>query len=86
MEEKKDETAVFQNNSVIQSVLIIAISVIRKGIFDLPLMVLFDSLFVVTSIIWIQPIMDFTAVVISLFVLRGFFKGKYRSSEANIKK
>ena len=30
-----------------------AISIIRKGIFDLPLMVLFDSLFVMTSIIWV---------------------------------
>ncbi|MCM1499306.1 MAG: MATE family efflux transporter [Clostridium sp.] len=51
-----------------------AISVIRKGIFDLPLMVLFDSLFVVTAIIWVQPIMDFVAVVVSLLVLKIFFQ------------
>ena len=53
-----------------------AISVIRKGIFDLPLMVLFDSLFVVTSIIWVQPIMDLVAVVVSLIILRRFFQKK----------
>ena len=51
-----------------------AISIILKGIFGLPLMVLFDSLFVVTSIIWVQPIMDLVAVVISLLVLRRFFQ------------
>lgn len=53
-----------------------AISVIRKGIFDLPLMVLFDSFFVVTSIIWVQPIMDLAAVVVSLLILRRFFRKK----------
>lgn len=51
-----------------------AISVIRKGIFDLPLMVWFDSLFVVTSIIWVQPIMDLVAVVVSLLILRRTFQ------------
>ena len=35
---------------------------------------LFDSLFVVTSIIWVQPIMDFVAVVTSLLVLKVFFQ------------
>lgn len=49
-----------------------AISVIRKGIFDLPLMVLFDSLFVMTSIIWVQPIMDLLTAIVSLIVLRIF--------------
>lgn len=63
-----------------------AISVIRKGIFDLPLMVLFDSLFVVTSIIWVQPIMDFVAVVVSLLILKRFFQKEHGSNEANIKK
>ena len=46
------------------------ISIIRKGIFDLPLMVLFDSLFVMTSIIWVQPIMDLLTATISLIVLK----------------
>lgn len=49
-----------------------AISVMRKGIFDLPLMVLFDALFVVTSIIWVQPIMDLLTAIISLIVLKIF--------------
>ena len=55
----------------------LAISVMRKGIFDLPLMVLFNALFVVTSIIWVQPIMDLITAVISLFVLKQFQKKQY---------
>lgn len=47
-----------------------AISIIRKGIFDLPLMVLFDSLFVMTSIIWVQPIMDLLTAIVSLIVVK----------------
>lgn len=49
-----------------------AISVIRKGVFDLPLMVLFDSLFAMTSIIWVQPIMDLLTAIISLLVLKRY--------------
>lgn len=51
-----------------------AISVIRKGIFDLPLMVLFDSLFVMTSIIWVQPIMDLLTAIISLIVIKLYLR------------
>lgn len=47
-----------------------AIATIRKGIFDLPLMVLFDSLFVMTSIIWVQPIMDLLTAIVSMIVLK----------------
>ena len=47
-----------------------AISIIRKGIFDLPLMVLFDSLFEMTSIIWVQPIMDLLTAIVSLIVIK----------------
>ena len=49
-----------------------AISVIRKGIFDLPLMVLFDSLFEMITIIWIQPIMDLLTAMISLIIIKVY--------------
>lgn len=52
----------------------LAISVIRKGTFDLPLMVLFDRQFAVTSIIWVQPIMDLVCAIISLIVIQRFIQ------------
>ena len=50
----------------------LVISVIRKGIFDLPLMVMFNYLFAATAIIWVQPIMDLITSVISLLILKHF--------------
>lgn len=58
----------------------LVISVLRKGILDLPLMVLFDSFFGVISIIWVQPIMDLITAAISLLVLTCFLKKHNRKA------
>ena len=61
-----------------------ALSLIRKGMFDIPLMVLFNALFFVTNIIWVQPIMDFITLCISLAVVLAFWR-KIRSGEMSIR-
>ncbi|MBP5640799.1 MAG: MATE family efflux transporter [Victivallales bacterium] len=50
------------------------LSLIRKGMLDIPLMILFNALFFVTNIIWVQPIMDLFTVCISLVVARCFWR------------
>lgn len=52
----------------------LAISLIRKGTFDLPLMLFFDAHFSVISIIWVQPIMDLAAAAVSLTVIWLFLQ------------
>ena len=50
------------------------LSLIRKGLLDIPLMFLFERLFFITNIIWVQPIMDLLTLSISLYVVRRFWK------------
>ena len=50
------------------------LSILRKGILDVPLMVLFHALFPVTAVIWVQPIMDAVTSAISVAVLKRFLK------------
>ena len=57
------------------------LSILRKGIFDVPLMFLFHALFPVAALLWVQPIMDAITCAISLTVLIRF----HRHPPANTK-
>lgn len=57
-----------------------ALSIIRKGPLDIPLMIFFEATFAITKILWVQPLMDFITVLITLAVICRFFRMLHKST------
>ena len=51
-------------------------SILRKGVVDIPLLFLMDALWPLFGCLWVQPIVDFTAMVVALCFLRRILGGK----------
>ena len=56
----------------------LACSILRKGILDIPLLFVMDSLFPLYGCMWVQPIVD----AISLVVAAAFYRGALRREAA----
>ena len=54
-------------------------SILRKGVLDIPLLFLMDTLFPLYGCMWVQPVVD----AISLAVALRFYRGMRRSAAAN---
>ena len=51
-------------------------SILRKGVVDIPLLFLMDALWPLYGCLWVQPIVDFTAMVVAVCFLRRILGGK----------
>ena len=51
-------------------------SILRKGVVDIPLLFLMDALRPLYGCLWVQPIVDFTAMVVAVCFLRRILGGK----------
>lgn len=51
-------------------------SILRKGVVDIPLLFLMDALWPLFGCLWVQPIVDFTAMVVAVCFLRRILGGK----------
>ena len=51
-------------------------SILRKGVVDIPLLFLMDALWPLFGCLWVQPIVDFTAMVVAVYFLRRILGGK----------
>ena len=47
-------------------------SIIRKGVLDIPLLILLDSLFPLYGCMWVQPIVDCISLVVAIYFILAF--------------
>lgn len=45
-------------------------SILRKGVVDIPLLIVMDSLWPLYGCMWVQPIVDFTAMLVAIYFLK----------------
>lgn len=57
----------FQAMQMVKEALIC--SIIRKGVLDIPLLILLDSLFPLYGCMWVQPIVDFISFIVAMYFI-----------------
>ena len=49
-------------------------TMLRKGVLDIPLLILFNSLLPLLGCLWVQPVVDFTSMIFVFIFLKKYFR------------